>query len=418
MAAPASTPRQGSASSDTKAGGLSDAHPLRFLGFDVGGTNIRAEVLDGSGRSLSPSGELSGTLRTRTPASAVRLLDIVAEVTAAVEDSLDCLIQGVGVGCAGLIDQSGAVLTSPNIACLDGFPLAAALSEKLRRPVIVDNDAATAAVAEMQEGCLQGVGEGVYVTVGTGIGAALISGGQIRKGAHNLAGEVGHTTLLASETPAADGLPCPCGGRGCWEGLASGSALGRMARLRAETQGAAFLPGAGVPPKEIEGSLVTELAASGDASAKELLKEFLSLLAVGINNLAVVLDPQVVGLGGGLLADPLSGDLVLSMLRNALAEQSSYPSKRPPVELRRAVLGDRAGAIGAALLAARLPASPEPSEQSPRPEPAAASNRPRDGYSSPSSEPTPPPEPAETSDPSPPPFPAPVPHSRKTSGVA
>lgn len=370
MAAPASTPPQGSTSSDARAGGLSDARSLRFLGFDVGGTNIRAEALDGSGRSLPPSGGLSGILRTRTPTTPARLLDTVAKLTAAVEESLDCVIQGVGVGCAGLIDQSGAVLTSPNIACLDGFPLAAALSEKLRRPVIVDNDAVTAAVAEMQEGCLQGVDEGIYVTVGTGIGAALISGGTIRKGAHNLAGEVGHTTLLASGTPAADGPPCPCGGRGCWEGLASGSALGRMARLRAEAQGAAFLPGAGVPPTEIEGSLVTELAASGDASAEDLLKEFVSLLAVGINNLAVVLDPQVVGLGGGLFADPLSGGVVLSMLKNALAEQSSYPSKRPPVELRRAVLGDRAGAVGAALLAARLPASPELGEQTPLPEPA------------------------------------------------
>ena len=376
MAAAASRPRQGSASSDARSGGSSDARSSHFLGFDVGGTNIRAEVVDGRGRSLPLSGELSGTLRTRTPTSAVRLLEILAEVTAAVEDSLDCVIQGVGVGCAGLIDQSGAVLISPNIACLDGFPLSAALLRKLRRPVIVDNDAVTAAVAEMQEGCLQGVREGVYVTVGTGIGAALISGGKIRKGAHNLAGEVGHTTLLASGPPAADGLLCPCGGRGCWEGLASGSALGRMARLRAEEQGAAFLPGAGVPPNEIEGDLVTELAASGDASAAELLKDFLSLLALGINNLAVVLDPQVVGLGGGLLADPLSGDFVLSMLRNALDERSSYPNKRPSVELRRAALGDRAGAIGAALLAAGLPALPESGEQTgeqtPLPEPAAA----------------------------------------------
>ena len=267
-------------------------------------------------------------------------------------------------------------MTSPNIAWLDGFPLSAALSEKLGRPVIVDNDAVTAAFAEMREGCLQGVDEGVYVTVGTGIGAALISGGQIRKGAHNLAGEVGHMTLLASGGPIADESSCRCGGRGCWEVLASGQALGRMARLRAEAQGAAFLPAAGVRPEEIEGELVTELAASGDASAEELLREFVSLLAVGINNLAVVLDPQVVGLGGGLFADPLSGNFVLSMLQNALADEASYRSKRPSVELRRAALGDRAGAIGAALIAAEPPAAPDRGRQTLRSEQADASDPP------------------------------------------
>ena len=396
MAAPASTPRHGSANSELRTGGASDARPLPFLGFDVGGTNIRAEVLDGSGRPLSPDGGspgggspddgspgggpqgggLQGILRTRTPQSFAALLDIVAKTTLEVENSLDCVIEGVGVGCAGLIDQGGAVLTSPNIAWLDGFPLSAALSEKLGRPVIVDNDAVTAAFAEMREGCLRGVGEGVYVTVGTGIGAALISGGQIRKGAHNLAGEVGHMTLLADGSPAAEETSCRCGGRGCWEGLASGQALGRMARLHAEAQGAAFLPAAGVRPEEIEGELVTELAAAGDASAQELLREFVSLLALGINNLAVVLDPQVVGLGGGLFADPLSGDFVLSMLRKALEDDASYRSKRPPVELRRAALGDRAGAIGAALLAAELPAAPDLGRQTPRSERANPSDPP------------------------------------------
>ena len=340
----------------------------RFAGFDIGGTNVRIEVVAGSGSPVSPDvrpqsarlpgGHPWGGLRIRTPKTAERLVSEVRRMTHAVEDSLGCSVEGVGVGCAGLIDRSGAVLTSPHIPCLEDFPLADVLAEHLGRPVVVDNDVATAAAAEMRDGCLQGVSEGAYVTVGTGIGAALISGGKIRRGAHNLAGEVGHMTI-PSHSAAADSPPCRCGGSACWETSASASALGRMVLLRSEAPPGARASAAGVPPAEkTEGELVTKLAAAGDKEAEELLEEFVSLLAVGFNNLIAVLDPEVVGLGGGLFSEPLSGDFVLSRLRNALDKQSSYRGKRPSVELRRAVYGDRAGALGAALLASDPCASP------------------------------------------------------------
>lgn len=346
----------------------------RFAGFDIGGTNVRVEVVDGLGTPVFPEGRLRGARpwgerpwsehpwgehRIRTPKTAKRLVSEIRRMTHAVEDSLGCSVEGVGVGCAGLIDRSGAVLTSPHIPCLEDFSLAEVLAEHLERPVVVDNDVAAAAEAEMRDGCLRGVSEGLYVTVGTGIGAALISGGEILRGAHNLAGEVGHMTLPTHSAAAAASPPCRCGGSDCWESSASASALGRMRRLRTETPPGDRAAAAGVHPAEKpQGELVPELAAAGDEEAGELLDEFVARLAVGFNNLIAVLDPEVVGLGGGLFSEPLSGNFVLLRLKNALDKQSSYRGKRPSVELRRAVYGDRAGALGAALLASAPCASP------------------------------------------------------------
>ena len=323
-------------------------------GFDIGGTNIRAEVVGAS--SIPPI----ATLRRPRPASPDGIVEAICDMVGEISEALGGSVAAVGVGCAGLVNRAGVVATSPNIPEIRDFPLRAMLAERTGRPVAVDNDATAALRAEMtgpagpSPGTAAGAGNVLLVTFGTGIGAALAIDGEIRRGAGGLAGEAGHMIV------APGGPPCPCGRSGCWERLASGEALGRMARTAA---------GAGEAPAlaervagriaDIRGEHVGGLAAAGDRAARRLLRELAGWVALGLNNLILVLSPEVVVLGGGLSG---LGDVFVAPVREALDEVYVERDLRPPVALRAATHGDRAGAIGAALLALDLLESPEAPE--------------------------------------------------------
>ncbi|MXV89371.1 MAG: ROK family protein [Acidimicrobiia bacterium] len=308
----------------------------RLAGFDIGGTNIRAEVL-ASGAGAHDA------RRSDRPGSMAGIVEVICEMVCGMEEALAEPVAALGVGCAGLVDRSGVVATSPNIPAIADFPLRSLLTERLRRPVVVENDATAALRGEMEGGAASGLADALLVTFGTGIGAALLLDGEIRRGAHGLAGEAGHMIV------APDGPECLCGRRGCWEQLASGEALGRAARQAA---------GAGKAPAlrdraagridALRGEHVGELATAGDPVARRLLREFSSWVALGLNNLILVLSPEVIVLGGGLSE---LGEVFLAPVRDALAKIFVEQGRRPSVEVRRARHGDRAGVIGAAHLA-------------------------------------------------------------------
>ena len=308
----------------------------RLAGFDIGGTNIRAEVLasDAGGHDAR---------RSERPDSMAGIVEVICEMVCGMEEALAEPVAALGVGCAGLVDRSGVVATSPNIPAIADFPLRSLLTERLRRPVVVENDATAALRGEMEGGAASGLADVLLVTFGTGIGAALLLDGEIRRGAHGLAGEAGHMIV------APDGPECLCGRRGCWEQLASREALGRAPRQAA---------GAGKAPAlrdraagridALRGEHVGELATAGDPVARRLLREFSSWVALGLNNLILVLSPEVIVLGGGLSE---LGEVFLAPVRDALSEIFVEQGRRPLVEVRRARHGDRAGVIGAAHLA-------------------------------------------------------------------
>lgn len=320
------------------------------LGLDIGGTNIRLQASDDSGRPIPSNGQLRRPLTESEKATPEGIVAAAAELAQALAASLNCEFQTAGAGCAGLVNEEGVVLTSPNIPCLQNYPLRDALSAVLGCPVKVDNDAATAALAELRHGSLKGVSEGIFVAVGTGIGAAVISGGNLRRGAHNLAGEAGHMTFQAasSEWPQ-----CGCGRRGCWEQAASGLALQRAAQEH-ERPGSSLAEMAGVSPSDLRGEHVTKLALDNREAARRIIEGFAGAIAMGLNNLITLLDPEVLVLGGGIFADSSGSGYLLGLTKKALADTLSYGGVRPPIELRRAQLGDFAGAAGAALLACDL----------------------------------------------------------------
>jgi glucokinase len=212
-------------------------------------------------------------------------------------------------------------------------------------PVTVENDGNAAAWAEYVYGAGQGVPDQLMVALGTGVGGGLILGGEIYRGGHGVAGEIGHIGLVPH------GRLCECGRQGCFEEYASGSSLQRMAReAAADGSAPALLAAAGGDPTAVTGAQVTELAGAGEPEALALFDRLAEHLGIGISTLVSILDPTLVILGGGV-SD--AGELLLGPTRAALERELSGRGRRPPPDLRLAALGNDAGLIGAADLARR-----------------------------------------------------------------
>jgi glucokinase len=321
------------------------------LGIDVGGTKVLGVALDDADHVLAEVRVPTPQRPGRDPGTAEvtgLLVDGLARVVdllvAELGSTRGAVAGDVGVGVPGLVDDHGVLRFAPNLAVGTGVDVGAQLAGRLDgRRVVVDNDATCAALAEWTSGAAMGLSDVVMVTLGTGIGGGVIAGGRVLRGANGFAAEIGHMVV----DPA--GPLCPCGKRGCWERYASGSGLGRLAR---EAAHAGRLDGvlglAGGDPEAVRGEDVTGAAAAGDDGALAVLAELGWWLALGLANLAAVLDPEAFVLGGGL-ADRL--ELVLGPTRRAFDELLVDRRYRPEIGIRPAALGERAGAIGAARLA-------------------------------------------------------------------
>lgn len=309
-----------------------------FLGFDIGGTSIRSVALSGK-IADTEDGDHRRILR---PAGNEELIDALTEI--AEEHRPDA----VGVGCAGFVTHEGVVVQSPNIASLVDFPLRSTLEQRLGCPVAVENDAAAAAWAEAKAGAGQGISNMAFVGFGTGIGGALVIDGSLVRGVHGFGSEPGHLTVVP------DGLDCPCGRRGCWELYASGSALGRYARAAAERGDAPDLI-ALAGDAEITGEHVAMLLAATPSQpgniTHTLLNELCDWIAVGLNTLVVLADPEMLVLGGGLSE---MGDAFLNSAKDAYARRYSARDTRPDLSFALARHTETAGAVGAALLAKEI----------------------------------------------------------------
>ena len=291
------------------------------IGFDVGGTKIFGVATDGAGKLLH-------TVREPTPAGAQHLVTTLAGMVRQLAPQPGPV--SVGVGMAGLITTDGRVTISPNLTGVDGATVGADLSAALDMPISFDNEVNCAARWELADGAAQGIDHGVMVAVGTGIGGAFMLRGEVLRGSLGLAGEPGHMIVEAG------GRACPCGRRGCWEMYASGSALDRLAGER--------LGG------EVRGPDVTAAARHGDVGALEVLGEYSYWLALGISNLCVLTDPEMVVIGGGLSED---WDLIAQPVDEHLTQLliGRTAESRPAVVRSKA--GELSAALGAALGGAR-----------------------------------------------------------------
>lgn len=315
---------------------------MHAIGVDIGGTKIAAGVVDEQGRIV-------GQVRLATDPTDAESVD--AGVVAAVRELMSAEVGAIGLAAPGFVSSDQAtVLLCPNLPWRD-HPLRERVVAGLGVdvPVVVENDANAAGWAEFRFGVGRDVQDMLLLTVGTGLGGALVVDGRLVRGAYGVAAEVGHMRVVP------DGHLCGCGLHGCWEQYASGRALVRSAR-----NAAANLPESAARMTElsgggkIKGPAITQAAQEGDPLAISLLAELGRWLGEGSASVAALLDPALVVIGGGVGE---AGDLLLGPTRQAFLGALSARGFRPEARIELAAMGNDAGIVGAADLA-RLAAAP------------------------------------------------------------
>lgn len=293
----------------------------RVLAFDVGGTTSRCALVDAGairGRGTRASSRGDGLVPALVELAEATLADTGVGLEA---------VDAIGVAVPGPLtaDRRGVAFTG-NLE-LEDYPLAALLEERLGRPVVLDDDANCAALAEATTGGAAGTTLSITIVAGTGVGAGVVDAGGIRHGAHALAGELGHVVV------APGGRTCSCGNIGCLEAMANGAAL--LERAGSRHRSAAEVFGA---------------ARDGDAEAAEAIVETARWLAVGVAAAASMIDPERIVLAGGIGRQPEVVEVVRAEApRHCIRPLGSFLDVQP------AALGDDAGLLGAALLAAATP---------------------------------------------------------------
>jgi glucokinase len=305
------------------------------IGIDIGGTKIAAGV-------VSVDGVVSDIIRRPSPASsAAEMEDAIVDIAMSLLDGRD--VSGVGIAAAGFIDAEGSlVYYAPNISWR-AEPLREKLEQRIGTNVFIENDANAAGWAEYKFGAGRNFSHVTMLTVGTGVGGAIIIDGRLVRGGFGAAGELGHVRVVD------DGLLCGCGARGCLEQYASGRALLRFASDRASE----LPPGASLRlALETEGTMdaraLRELLEQGDPDARAALNDVAHWLGRGCASIAAVLDPQIFIIGGGV-AD--AGEALLAPLRQAFVDEMSARGFHPEPVFAIAELVNDAGIVGAADLA-------------------------------------------------------------------
>ena len=283
---------------------------MRHVGIDVGGTKCHGVALDGDGTIV-------GEVRRPTP-HATDLVGVLAAMFRELGGETT-----LGIGLPGLITPDGTVVASPNMRGANNVPVGPGLRAELGAAVHVENDATLAAFGEWKAGAAVGARDAVMVTLGTGIGGGIVMGGELQRGAHGFAGEIGHMMVER------DGVECPCGRRGCWERYASGSALRDLSG-------------------GLDGPQVVARYRTGDGRAVEALRAFSDWIAVGLASLTNICDPEVIVIGGGVVE---SFDVIMPLVEEFLDARLYSSQWRPRPRVVTAALGERAGAIGGALIA-------------------------------------------------------------------
>ncbi|MEA2174127.1 MAG: glucokinase [Blastocatellia bacterium] len=306
------------------------------LATDLGGTHLRAATVDRSGR-------IHERVKQQTP-KAEKADEIVRAIVAAAREcekrteERGARIRAISVVVPGTVQvETGIVTKAPNVPCLDGFRLAAALTSELSWPAVLENDANAAAVGEMWQGAGRGHRTIICVTLGTGVGGGLILDGKLWRGADGAAGEIGHVGVEPF------GVACPCGSRGCLEVYASATAIVRMTR-----EASPRYPQSPLHTSDYLTAETIYLAGlEGDEMALEVFRRMGVYLGIGMASLINVINPEAIVIGGGVAA---GWNLFIGHLREQIA-QRAFPIPAQRAQVLRAERGDDAGLLGAAHIA-------------------------------------------------------------------
>jgi glucokinase len=302
-----------------------------LIGVDLGGTNIKAGVVDLKGKVLA-----SDSVKTNVEKG---LDEVVKRICLACDQvrkkaGLDwSAMRGVGIGSPGTLNlRKGIVLFSPNLPCMNGAPLLDMVRAHIKVPCILENDANAAAFGEKWAGVGRNVQSLVLFTLGTGIGGGVIIDGKVLHGFNDVAAELGHQVVYA------DGVRCGCGNRGCIEAYASAPGTVRRMKEAIAAGKKSILKG------DFEAADISRAAAQGDQTAREVMEETGRLLGVVATNMLHILNPEMVVFVGGMTA---AGDLLLKPIRDEVKKRA-FKASQEGVQIVFGELGSNAGMIGAA----------------------------------------------------------------------
>lgn len=306
-----------------------------MIGCDVGGTNVRVGV-------ISPAGEVLALAHAPTPQGSEALVEVLAQLIQQLAEKWP--VAGVGVAVAGFLDERRErVRFAPHLALRDA-PLAEMLEARIGLPVAVEHDANSAAWGEYYHGAARGEENWVLVTLGTGIGGAVMIDGALYRGAYGTAPEFGHLTVVK------DGRPCACGKRGCLERYCSGTALEATAQefvAAAQSHGSPET----VLGERPSGKEVIAAARAGDPVAMAATEDVAEWLGYLFSLIADLFDPSLIVVGGGMSS---SLDMLLPRAEEVLATSMVGAGHRPVARVAVARLGEHAGMVGAAAAARRF----------------------------------------------------------------
>lgn len=310
-----------------------------YIGIDLGGTGIKAGVVDEKGTILEKMS--CPTLPERGHEAVVHdmaqlCIRLIEKMGLSAED-----VHSIGIGIPGIWDPKRQLVPFCTNLGWHKVPLVELMQREINRPVFVANDASVAALAEAIAGVSVGTKDSVFITLGTGVGGGVILNGKLFIGSHGVGTEVGHMITVAG------GEECTCGNCGCWERYTSATAIIREGRkfAAAHPECALYQKVEG-RLEQIEARTIIDLAKEGDPDCERLFDDYIYHLAVGIVNLINVYDPEVIAIGGGVSH---TGAFLLNKL-NAILPKMIFCKDMPYARIELARMGNDAGIIGAAML--------------------------------------------------------------------
>ena len=310
------------------------------IGVDLGGTNIAVGVVDDNYKIIG-----RGKVKTNAPRPAEEIFDDIAKaIFLAVEDAgltMDSIVS-VGVGTPGSVNKEEGTIEFSNNLDFNNVPAKKLLEDRVGKPCIFENDANAAALGEAYAGAGNGVKNLVAVTLGTGVGSGIIIGGKVLGGTNDAAGEMGHTTIVV------DGEQCNCGRKGCWERYASATALISQTKAKMqECPDSKMWELANGCLDNVSGRTAFSAMYAGDEAGKQVVDQYIKYVAIGVTNIVNIFQPDVICIGGGICNE---GDNLLNPVRDFVVKECYTKYAKKQTKICKAVLGNDAGIIGAALV--------------------------------------------------------------------
>ncbi len=310
-----------------------------YLGVDLGGTNIACGVVNRQGEILGRA-----SVKTGLPASGEEIADRIARCgRMAAEDAKISMaqVESVGIGTPGIANsERGEVEYSCNLG-FQNTPLAKLVSDRLGKPVFLENDANAAALGEYAAGSGRGSHSLVAVTLGTGVGGGVVIGGRLLTGFNFAGAEIGHFVMVQ------DGEPCSCGRKGCFEAYCSATALIRQTRRAMEADPQSLMWKLAEKLEDVTGRTAFDAMEQGDETAKNVVAQYIDYLACGLTSIVNIFQPEVLCVGGGVCNQ---GERLLAPVRAVFDREDYARASARRTRIVRAQLGNDAGIIGAALL--------------------------------------------------------------------